>query len=101
MLNDYVHLGREYSKIFAMYMESDLLLMSPPTTTTTVVCVAYVKNSRGWPGGVVVKFVHSTSAARVGRFRFRARTYTLPISHAVAAFRIQNRGRWAPMLGQG
>ena len=55
----------------------------------------------GQPGDVVVGFVHSASAAQSSGFRSWAWTYTLLISHVVAAPHIQNRGRLVQMLAQG
>ena len=51
----------------------------------------------GWPGGVVVKFVHSASAARVCGFRSWAWTEAPLISHTETVSHIQNRGRLEQM----
>ena len=56
------------------------------------------KPRQGWPRGLVVKFsvLHFSSLGLVPGSRL------IPlISHAVAATRIQNRGRLAEMLAQG
>ena len=56
---------------------------------------------RGWPGGIVVKLVHSASAAQASWVRIPG-TDPMPCSssHAEAASHIQNRGRLAQMLAQ-
>ena len=56
---------------------------------------------RGRPGGVAVKFTHSTSAAQGSRVRIPGVPTHCSSSHAVVALHIQNGGRLAQMLAQG
>ena len=59
-------------------------------------------HSMGWPGGVVVKFVHSTSSARGLRVQIPgADLHTTHLSHALVPSHIRSRRRLAQMLAQG
>ena len=64
----------------------------------------YIKNteSRGQPGGVVVKFTCSTLAAWGSQVQIPGMDlYTHSSNHAVVASYIQNRGILAQTLAQG
>ena len=56
----------------------------------------------GWPSGVVVKLVHSTSAAWGSQVQILGMDlYSAHLAMLLVAFHIQNRERLAQMLAQG